>query len=413
MSNFPNKAASQQKTRPEWGRLPHEVEQLILRREWHNSANLKARLVGDNPFPIRLGLKPPAGNDAVEDLPHFQNFVKSWQSYSSPHFVEWETRNYRALSKQRIPCFFTLNSIQELIAFVGEAAAAKSEIWQTNMAPLLDLAGDDVYRVLVKHIKTLEILSLEECHLLKSLTEQLSAGAGAGKYLRAVPLLGVDTKFMESHSAIIVDLLDTKHDGAVSRAGGLSAWLGCLENPKGWLCVRPLCEQAKKKMGGFEIMQLPSETLRHHPLPATHILVVENRQSGLALPALADTIAIFGGGKNVAWMNAPWLKKKRVAYWGDIDTWGLAILSDVRTKLPSVTPLMCDSETITMFEHRMVAESESLDNCPPQLTEAERALFFRLKSGDDKKSSRLEQERLSSDYILQKLQAWLSDSATY
>ena len=153
-------------------------------------------------------------------------------------------------------------------------------------------------------------------------------------------------------------------------------------------------------------MQLSIDVLSHYELPASNILVVENMQSGLGLPRLNDTIAVFGGGKNIAWMDADWLKTKQVAYWGDIDSWGLSILSDVRAKLPTVTPLMMNLETIKNFEERMVVEPEPVDSCPIELNDSEKEIFFGLKSGRFQ-SSRLEQERLSADYILLKLQQWL------
>jgi hypothetical protein len=274
------------------------------------------------------------------------------------------------------------------------------------MAPLLELPGGNIYPVLVKHLSTIEDMPYENCILLKSLTEQLSPNMGAGDYLRALPLVGVDTKFLEGYQPLISDLLNIIHGGEVSQKGGLLDWLGCLENPKGWICVRPLCCDTENKMGGFPMMQLSIDVLNRYELPATNILVVENTQSGLGLPRLNDTIAVFGGGRNIAWMDAAWLKSKNVAYWGDIDTWGLSILSDVREKLPTITPLMMSLEAIKNFEERMVIEPEPVDSCPVELNDSEREIFFGLKSGRFR-SSRLEQERLSPDYILLKLQEWL------
>lgn len=99
-----------------------------------------------------------------------------------------------------------------------------------------------------------------------------------------------------------------------------------------------------------------SNTLREYELPASNILVVENMQSGLALPEMSDTIAVVGEGGNVAWVDAPWLKNKRLGYWGDIDTWGLSILSDVREKGVTIQSLMMDHKTVRLHEERMVVE---------------------------------------------------------
>jgi len=64
-----------------WGLLPSAVKALVLKREWHSEAGLKARLLNRKPFPIRIGLKPPTGRSAVDDLMHFQTFIRAWQSY--------------------------------------------------------------------------------------------------------------------------------------------------------------------------------------------------------------------------------------------------------------------------------------------------------------------------------------------
>ncbi|MEQ2018814.1 DUF2220 domain-containing protein [Photorhabdus bodei] len=115
----------------------------------------------------------------------------------------------------------------------------------------------------------------------------------------------------------------------------------------------------------------------------------------------------MGGGKNIAWMNAAWLKGKRVGYWGDIDTWGLSILSDARDKFMDIEPLMMDVETVKAHEDRMVPEPNPVESNPTLLNEDEAKLFNYLISGRFQ-SSRLEQERLSSDYIRNKLMNWLS-----
>lgn len=392
----------------EWGLLPSDVRAIVLKREWNNTAGLKARLLNRKPFPIRIGLKPPSGRSAIADIAHFQKFIDEWRSHSSQKHIQWESRRYRALSEQTVPTFFILENIKELIEFVGKEALQRSEKWTANMAPMLSIS-EALYPVLVKHLNTIESIRLADAELLCRLVKQLSSQMGIGQYLRALPLVGVDTKFLENYQTLISDVLDVLHDGEITASGGMLEWLGCLENPKGWLTVRPLCESVKANIGGFPVMQLHSDVLREHALPANNILVVENMQSGLGLPLLKDTIAIFGGGKNVSWMDANWLKSKRVAYWGDIDSWGFAILSDVRSKLPSVKAMMMDAETLKQHEDRMVVEPESLEHLPALLTEPEAQLFTDLKTGNYL-ASRLEQERLSPDYIRSRLEAWVSGS---
>jgi hypothetical protein len=209
---------------------------------------------------------------------------------------------------------------------------------------------------------------------------------------------------------LIEALLDAVHEGEVSACGGLYPWLDCLPGPRGLAqgvpVVRPLSPGTRHAYQGLPLFQLSADLLRQHELPATNILVVENLQSGLALPDLGDTIAVIGGGRNVSWMDAPWLAAKRVGYWGDIDTWGLSILSDARASLATLEPLMMDLATLKAHEERMVQEPEPLSTLPAQLTSQEQQLFLDLAAGRFL-STRLEQERVSSDYFSSALETWL------
>lgn len=396
------------KSRPSpWGILPEEAKDIIRRREWDKPASLKARLSGTKEFPIRLGLKPPNGNSALTDMAHFQRFVDEWRVFPHQDLLQWSTKTFRDLAEQLIPTFIVIYSIQNLIDFLGADALSRSKIWERNMMPLLQL-DNNLYPALVKHLETIEKLCSQEAELLARLIPQLQTGMGKGLYQRALPLIGIDTKFLENHQVLVEELLNTIHHGTVLASGGLTSWLQCKTPPKDWLTIRPLCPDTTSKLGGISILKMAGNALREYELPALNILVVENMQSGLALPEMPDTIAVVGGGKNVVWMDAPWLKNKHVGYWGDIDTWGLSILSDVREKGVAVQPLMMDLETVRLHEERMVVEAKSVINRPASLTEDEVKLFNDLLSGQFQ-SSRLEQERLSADYINSNLMEWLSE----
>jgi hypothetical protein len=104
-------------------------------------------------------------------------------------------------------------------------------------------------------------------------------------------------------------------------------------------------------------------------------------------------------------MRASWLANKRVGYWGDIDSEGLGILSDVRSKLSTVIPLMMDSATVDAYRERMVNEPESVTREPVALNDHELMLFSMLRNGDFGRT-RLEQERLPMDYVYEKVRLW-------
>lgn len=388
----------------EWGLLPDEVITLITRREWLNNNNLRGRLSGKRAFPLRVSLKAPTGTQALSNLEHFQCFIESWRNWLYPHQLHWQQKKYQQLGEQQIPTVLQLDSMSELITLLGPKAEARKQHWERLMRPLLEV-DKRLSQVLVTHLAVVENMTVDDALLLAQLLPQLQQDMGKACYLRALPLHSVDTKFVENYRTLIVDLLDSLHDGAVTEKGGLLQWLDCRSNPGAWLVVRPLCKQSQKQLAGLPILQMDAQTLENHPLPARHILVVENKQSGYALPELNDTIAVFGGGRNTAWMKAEWLQQKHIGYWGDIDSWGLAMLSDARTRQPHLQTLMMDEVTLLQHQTRMVDETDIYKKMPQRLSKVESLLFQRLGEGYYGKT-RLEQERLASDYVLQSLRNW-------
>jgi hypothetical protein len=388
-----------------WGLLPDQVKATITRREWDKTSNLKARMLGERSFPITLHLNVPSGKVATSDLRHYQRFIREWKDFPYQQFVRWEERSYKKLLIQQVPCALDLASFDDLVTFLGESAQKRSQHWQAMMAPFLNL-NDGLFNTLVKNLLTLDTLDEWTSDKLAQATQQLQEGMGKERYLRALPLTGIHSKLIESYIPLLTDVLDFLYHGAIKQAGGLMPWLGCLDVPVGWLNVRPLCEKTQEKIGGFSILKLPIDELRKRILPAANILIVENDQTGFGLPYLPDTIAVFGGGKNIAWSDASWLKDKNVAYWGDIDSWGLEILSNVRKHIPHVSPLMMDHTTLSKFKRFSTHEDKSVESCPSRLTSEEKTLFETLKDNVNG-LNRLEQEFYAADYIEDCLYRWL------
>ena len=393
----------------DWGRFPTEVLDTLRRREWLDSARLAARLLGERSFPIRVNLKPPSGGQAIDDLSRFRRWVEAWGAFPEPTAVVWEHRRLRKLDEQRLPVTLQLDSMHALAHVLGAQAIARFKAWEPRLAPLLALADEShrtaLYRALAKRIERIERLPAADVELLTRLLPQLTRGMGRGAYLRALPLEGVDTKFVEQQRGLVVDLLDVLNEGDVTTVGGLQAWLDCKDSPSSWVVIRPLCNNTRAALGNLPILQLPMQSLSAQALPAQQILVVENLQSGLALPTLPGTIAVIGAGRNVAWLSAPWLAHCQVGYWGDIDTWGLQILGEARGHCPHLESLMMDRPTLEAHRERLVSEPESCSQVSDRLTDDERLLLEELGSVRDG-FLRLEQERLSADWIVRRLSEW-------
>ncbi|PID43347.1 MAG: hypothetical protein CSA52_02250 [Gammaproteobacteria bacterium] len=429
-----------------WGLLPEDVRQTLKVKCWQNPRKLKSLLSGEQSFPLVVPLKPPRGNAAILNIRHFQDFVLSWKRFSQDSIqsslqvtgqqgnesnsigceVIWEKRNYRSLAEQDIPTHLIIADVGSLACLLGPDEERQLQRWLVKIRYVfeslrlqslsLQINGHQassrqndcdhkLFQALIDHLATLDSFEQGDLELLIRLLPQLQKGMGRGCYLRALPVTFVDTKFIEKNLRIIESVVAALVDRDVKDAG-LMSWLDCKEKPKDWLLIKPLCEETRELLGGLPLLRLSSDTLQDFALPARNILVIENEQSCLALRDIRNTIAVSGGGKNVSWMKAGWLAGKNVGYWGDIDSEGLSILSDARSKLSSITPLMMDELTVKAFEERMVPEPDPVSREPVALTEKELALYKDLRA-DRYVGKRLEQERLPMEYVVQNIDAWL------
>lgn len=138
---------------------------------------------------------------------------------------------------------------------------------------------------------------------------------------------------------------------------------------------------------------------------ANHVVVVENERSLHQLPELPGTVAILGAGLSLGWVRGAWLASKRVAYWGDMDTWGLSMLARVRLAIPSVTTLLMDKGCFEQYAQELaVCEPAPIDGgIPDGLTLDEGAFFAYLLAQE---RGRLEQEFLPKELVSEALCAW-------
>ena len=142
------------------------------------------------------------------------------------------------------------------------------------------------------------------------------------------------------------------------------------------------------------------------------MVITENKINGLSFPAVSGAMVIFGLGYGVdALADVPWLRKRTIHYWGDIDTHGFAILSRLRGHLPQVRSLMMDEATLLACRELWVQEESNkrFTGEPGHLTEAERALYHTLRDDRFGHGVRLEQERILFDRVIAVVDALEAD----
>jgi hypothetical protein len=89
-----------------------------------------------------------------------------------------------------------------------------------------------------------------------------------------------------------------------------------------------------------------------------------------------------------------WLQRKKIIYWGDLDTHGLVILNRLRARYPAVRSILMDLDTLLAHRTQWVREDMPTRIALPHLDESEAELYQALIEDRFGSQLRLEQERV-------------------
>ena len=372
---------------------------LRLSRQWQSADIREARLLGDADWPIRLPIGRPSAGMVAEDWQTIATHIRTWRGARSGQVI-WEPTSYRSTGEAiEIPTFWEISNASDWV----EATADRAVAAEFSALICIIASSDPLFHSLLIRQRSLwydkplaEILKATE------LASLLQPGCAHGSPLRALSLAGIDSKFFERHRGLIVRLLDLRFDGEASRQG-LETFLDAWQELDHWLLVADL----DGNLLPFSEMRVRSSELLNVDLSVRHLLIVENERCLHLLPRpQPGTIAILGAGNNLRWLAATWIRRVRVAYWGDIDTWGLTLLASARSMIPELTALLMTWSDFKKYaDTHAVAESVIAHPSPPDaLTTCEKTLYLHLLTCE---RGRLEQEFISRENVAVALAAWM------
>jgi hypothetical protein len=225
----------------------------------------------------------------------------------------------------------------------------------------------------------------------------------SGLALRQLPVPGIDTKWVDARrKTLLVDWLSALRKGS----GALAFYQVCgLRPPPVRVRMRVLCPTLRRALSGLCDVETPLEELARLTLSPARVLVVENLESGLALPDLPGTVAFLGLGNAVTLLSQlPWAAGRQLVYWGDLGTHGFAILDRARATLGELSSLLMDEETLLACrsfwgEEPVPCSASEL----PHLTRQEREVFDGLRLHRWGRQVRLEQERIPWSMVMEAL----------
>jgi hypothetical protein len=367
-------------------------------RQWENPDLRESRLLDEaTAWPARLPIGRPTAADVNANWQETAARLRTWRELRQGT-VLWETASYRATGAPvEIPVAWEISSPEE---WIGAAADRRVRAEHESLRSLL--AGTDplFHGLLVRERSLWRDKAPGEVIQAARLAQLLEPGIAAGIPLRSLSLAGIDSKFYERHRGLILRLLDRRHDGEPTRQG-LETFLDAARGNDHWLLLADLGMEPSLP---FPRIRVRATDLSSR-LEARALLVVENESCLHFLPDdLAGVVAVLGTGNDLSWLGSAKLRDTPVAYWGDLDTWGLTLLARARSHAPNLTPLLMTREIFDLHSPSAVPEPSPASVDPPAgLTRGEAELYRYLLSLD---CGRIEQEFLSVERVRVAIRAW-------
>jgi len=379
-------------------KFPEDIRQLLERRyrnQHHSWLHANASADIDNIWPLKLSLGPPTEHEAHQQFGAIRSWVSCWREWKGIGEIEWCERHWRVLGTHRMPAALILSGPEQVASWIGEdlrwqrASTRFQEMtlfWpnlRTNLCHYFDVLADYDDRDYLR---------------IKNVLSWIERNPRSNLYPRQIPIAGLDTKWLETRKTLITDLVaDLQQDS--SNHLDFFQRCGLKEIPRP-VRLRILDPSLGKYTGGLLDLTCPVDELAALDLPAKRVYLVENLQTGLAFNELPGAVVVTGLGFGVTLVSQiPWISHPECVYWGDLDTYGFAILNTARGCLPQIRSALMDEATL--FAHRTLwGEEKEQYSAPelPSLTDAEQSVYRSLKQQHWGHNIRLEQERIAWDY---------------
>lgn len=375
-----------------------------LQKLWDKGELLASLVTGEALFPKRLSLKIPSSGEISL---HFDE-VRCWISElkTQTHYrLEMRAFKHRQFGDNLLPHEIWVDHIADALALLGKQRDAAR--FQTLIALTRQQQAQLLIWLAKRPLRALELA--EQWPRLLSIIEWMKAHPRPAIYLRQIDIAGVDSKFIENHRDVLSELLDLvlPPESIDTNASGIKQFArryGYADKPLR-LRFRVLDRaHALLTINAAQDITLDADSFAQLDAALAgirRVFITENEINFLSFPAMPDSMVIFGAGYGFDVLeNATWLARCHLYYWGDIDTHGFAILDQFRGHFPKVESLLMDRATLLVHEAHWGKEAQATSRDLPRLTQDESALYNALRDQRLGKNLRLEQERISFQYVL-------------
>jgi len=362
---------------------------------------------GENPFPKVIRSDKSSSKDFIESGKQKTELIE--QSKDRKGFgysIKYKTVNTKRDSLQDVIDEISFQTETDFLKFLRKESEV--ETFKKNAGKIL-FQFAELNEWLKKYPQRV-IQYADSWQQLLNVCDYFKQTPKPNLYIRELKVK-VHTKFIENHKGVLLDLLNivlpTENiNQEFVTAKEFEKRFGLKYN-QSQIRVRVLDKHiANNHLSGLSDIVVTEEEFCNLQIPCEKVFIFENKtnfsnlMNFLTLPQIENTIGIFGGGFMIANLkNALWLADKEIIYWGDIDTHGLQILSQIRGYFSNTKSIMMDIETLNAFQDDWDKGKPTTVTSLLNLTADERELFNFVKADN----IRLEQEKISQEYVLKQI----------
>lgn len=388
---------------------PEEIR-IRARKLWASGAPLRAWLGAEDLFPYAVPFRKPSAREWLDRFAELRSEIDLLEAGSKArqaagYSVRFKEVAHQKLGRLRIPDRIAFENAEDIAACAGESAALArfaevAQALRSREPRLIDWLAEQPLRALEVQAALPRLLAV---------AEYFQEHPRPMRYARELGIPGVDSKFIEENRSLLGAWLDRLLPAQAVDATVRGLADGGFERRFGLRCDEPLIrfrwlDRAFMLDRRIADATVPLAEFAAYAPRCERVFVTENRINFLTLPECTGSLAIFGGGYAIDRLGSlPWLRERRLYYWGDIDTHGFAILSRLRRRWPHTRSMLMDRDTL--LGHKLLWSEEPQDRrCLHELdglNDEERALYEDLRCDRLGRRVRLEQERIGYAQVLE------------
>lgn len=372
-------------------KLPEDVRQTLVRRFQSKHREWLIGDAGESLWPLEVALGAPTEQAALRQVDGVRAWVSAWQGWQGVGTLSWCERRWKALGVQRLPEKLALRGPEDVAMWIGESA--RWERAQSRYRALI-ARWPVLAQQLPRYFDVLADYSDADYQRLTEMLDWIASHPNSNLYPRQLPVSGLDSKWLDGRKGLLTDLVAAIQEDSSS---DLDFYQRCgLKAPPLLVRMRVLDQALRAHVGGVGDITAPVDDLAGISWPVSHVFIVENLQTGLAMSDMPGAVVFMRLGYNVDVLaRLPWLASAKCIYWGDLDTHGFAILHRARSYIPELQSVLMDEETL--LRHKALWVDEAAQHSAAELTlltKDEQQLYRDLKQQRWGQNVRLEQERI-------------------